>query len=249
MRKIICLVIALSLLTVGVSAQNKTDYWSFKFTEGSPRPTVMGGSTVPDKYGALYMGSADEKKIYLTFDAGYGNENVEKILDTLKKYDVKATFFILPGLIKYAPDTFTRMATDGHLIGNHSYSHGNMGLLSKEELCKELTDAESYVKEQTGYGLSPYFRPPQGAFTENTLKYCKELGYTPVFWSFAYADWDNQKQPDPKASLNKILSHLHNGEILLLHPNSATNAAILGDIIEGAKMKGFEFDTVDNIKQ
>ncbi|MBQ4297402.1 MAG: delta-lactam-biosynthetic de-N-acetylase, partial [Clostridia bacterium] len=76
-------------------------------------------------------------------------------------------------------------------------------------------------------------------------KWADELGYTTVFWSFAYADWDNAKQPDPGEAKKKILSHVNNGEILLLHPTSETNAAILGDLIKELKNEGYEFRTLD----
>jgi peptidoglycan-N-acetylmuramic acid deacetylase len=75
------------------------------------------------------------------------------------------------------------------------------------------------------------------------------MGYTTVFWSFAYADWNNEKQPDPKASLQKLLDHLHNGEILLLHPTSATNAAILDEFLTQAKEQGYRFGSLTELCQ
>lgn len=247
MKKILCALFALCLLTASVNAaEAKTENWFIKYPENGGRPIAMGGSTLPDKYGALYMGAEDEKVIYLTFDAGYGNENVDSILQTLADNQVKATFFILPGLTKYSKPTLMRMIEDGHLIGNHSYSHGNMGSIhSIEEFKKELTDAEEHYKTATGKEMSKFFRPPEGAFSEDTLRFCKELGYTPVFWSFAYADWDNGKQPDTESAKKKILSTVHNGEIMLLHPTSATNAAVLDEVIKTLKADGYRFDTVD----
>ncbi len=205
---------------------------------------------MPDKYGAIYMGNADEKRIYLTFDAGYGCESLERILDTLKEQNVKASFFILPALIKYAYPTVERMINEGHLVANHSYSHKNMAnVTDKEEFLQELTRLEDYYRTETGEEMAKYFRPPEGAFTETTLRFCKELGYTPVFWSFAYADWDTGKQPDKAFALNKIVSSAHNGEVMLLHPNSETNAAVLPEVISSLKEKGFEFYTLEEFKR
>lgn len=251
MKTIICLFLVLAAVLCPLSASAaEVENWYFRFNEGSARPTVMGGSTLPDQYGALYMGAEDEKVIYLTFDAGYGNENLALILNTLKEKGVTATFFILPGLIKYSLPLAEQMAADGHIVANHSYSHGNMGRINDiETFKKELTAAEDCYREATGKELAKLFRPPEGAFSENTLRFCKELGYTPVFWSFAYADWDNGKQPRAEDALQKVLSHLHNGEIMLLHPTSATNAAILGDLIDKAREQGYRFGSLAELTE
>lgn len=247
MKKILCMLLAFAILGISASATEcKTENWFVKYPKDGGRPTAMDGSELPNRYGALYMGAEDEKVIYLTFDAGYGNENVDSVLQTLADNDIKATFFILPGLTDYSFDTLTRMINDGHLIGNHSYSHKNMGNIHDiNAFKKELTDAEEHFKNATGKDMAKIFRPPEGAFSEDTLRFCRELGYTPVFWSFAYADWDNSKQPDPTAAKEKILSCAHNGEIMLLHPTSATNAAVLDDVIKALKADGYRFDTVD----
>ncbi|MBR6593861.1 MAG: polysaccharide deacetylase family protein [Clostridia bacterium] len=249
MKTAICLFLAaLVALTPVVTSAAGVENWYFRFNQGAERPTVMGGSELPDKYGALYMGAEDERVIYLTFDAGYGNESLQSVLDTLKASGVTATFFILPGLIKYNLPMVEQMIADGHIVANHSYSHGNMGRINDiDAFKKELTAAEDCYREATGKELAKLFRPPEGAFSENTLRFCKELGYTPVFWSFAYADWDNGKQPNTDAALKKVLSCLHNGEIMLLHPTSATNAAILGDLIREAQSQGYRFGSLSEL--
>lgn len=139
------------------------------------------------------------------------------------------------------------MHEEGHLVGNHSYSHKNMSNMPFEAFEKEITDLEALYAEYTGYTMSKLFRPPEGAFTEQTLQNCARLGLTPVFWSFAYADWDNNKQPDPQAAKEKILSNVHNGMVMLLHPTSATNAAILEDVIVTLKNEGYRFGRVDEL--
>ncbi|MBQ3195435.1 MAG: polysaccharide deacetylase family protein [Clostridia bacterium] len=249
MRKIFALLIASIICIQPVSAAAKTENWYVKQVGNGARPIVMGGNTATvDGYNTLYLGAEDEKVIYLTFDAGYVNENVISVLDTLKKHDVRATFFILPAVADYNLEVAKRMVEDGHLIGNHSASHRNMGAVSdKAQVEKELTDAEEHFKKATGAQMSKFFRPPEGAFSEDMLKYCTELGYTTVFWSFAYADWDNGAQPNCEDAKEKILSTAHNGEIMLLHPNSATNAAILDDVLTALEEEGYRFDTVDNI--
>ena len=247
--KVFAFLLVLCLLTAMPAGATDAYNWYFKFAGDGQQPTVMDGSPIPDKYGAVYLGDKNEKVIYLTFDAGYGCESLDKILAVLKEEQVKATFFILPALVKYAKPTVMQMIEDGHLIANHTASHANMAHLnSKEAVLKELKTLEDYYREETGAEMSPYYRPPEGTFSEQSLAYAKELGYTAVFWSFAYVDWDNAKQPDPAASLERILNRVHNGEVMLLHPNSATNAAIMGDMIKALKERGYRFDTVDNIK-
>ncbi len=205
---------------------------------------------MPKNYGALYMGDADDKTIYLTFDAGYSNENLEKTLDVLKEENVKGAFFILPGIIKNSPETVKRMADEGHLVCNHTTSHCNMAkITSYEEFEKELKGIENLYKETFSLEMEKYFRPPEGAFSETTLEFCNKSGYIPVFWSFAYADWDNNAQPNPEKSLDKILSNSHNGMVLLLHPTSKTNADILKSLITQLRSQGYSFGTLHDLAQ
>ncbi len=188
-----------------------------------------------------------DKVIYLTFDAGYENGNVAKILDVLQEQQVHGAFFILGNLIKRSPELVTRMADEGHLVCNHTYTHKNITKLTKQELSEELTSLENAYSELTGKQMAKYFRPPEGTFDKASLDHVRESGYKTVFWSFAYADWDNNKQMSAQAAKKKILDNLHNGEIMLLHPTSATNAEILGDVICDLKQMGYRFGTLDEI--
>ncbi len=210
----------------------------------------MGGEQIKGLENCLYLGPEGDKTVYLTFDAGYSNENVESILNTLKENNIKAAFFILPGIIKNSPETVKRMAEEGHLICNHTTTHEDMSkITSIEEFEKELKGVEEAYKALTGKDMEKYFRPPEGAFSEKTLEFCRELGYTPVFWSFAYADWDNVKQPDTEKARTKILDNAHDGMVLLLHPTSKTNADILTSVIAQLKERGYTFGTLDELSE
>lgn len=191
--------------------------------------------------------SSDDKVIYLTFDAGYENGNIEKILDVLKKEEVSAAFFVLQNMIVRETDLVKRMADEGHLVCNHTCRHKDMTALSKAEFCRELTDLETLYSEKIGGQLSKYYRPPEGKFTAENLKWASELGYQTVFWSFGYPDWDNNHQWSEEKAMKIVTDNLHNGEVMLLHPTSATNAAILGDLIRNLKAQGFRFGTLDEI--
>ena len=116
--------------------------------------------------------------------------------------------------------------------------------LSDEEMKKEIMDLHQAVYQKYGYEMK-YIRPPKGEFSERTLSISESLGYKNVMWSFAYVDWDENKQPTHEEAMNKILENLHNGEIMLLHATSKTNAEILGDMIKQVREQGYEFKSID----
>ena len=216
------------------------------------QPRADGNLSFVESYGGYYIDhthtdpTAEDKVVYLTFDAGYENGNVGKILDTLKAAEVPGAFFILGNLPEAEPDLVRRIASEGHLICNHTFTHKNLcgapaGALTAE--LKRLEEACSAI----GVTVSPYYRPPEGCFDEAMLREAQTAGYKTVFWSFAYADWDNQKQPDPAAAKGRILDNIHNGAVILLHPTSATNAAILGDVLRELKAMGYRFGSLDEL--
>lgn len=188
-----------------------------------------------------------EKVVYLTFDAGYENGNVAKTLDVLEEHNVPAAFFVLKHLVEDTPSLIKRMAAQGHLICNHTAHHKNLALSSKEEIKKEIVELEEAVRGVTGESTRTYFRPPEGSFSREMLESVHALGYQTVFWSFAYADWDNAHQPKAEAAMEKILTNMHNGAVILLHPTSATNVQILGRVIEHLKGEGYRFGTLDEL--
>ena len=239
-----------SVLPVLASAASFS--WYCKRTKDHTQPSVGGdiafvtqydGYSIDKKHGD---GESD-KVVYLTFDAGYENGNVEKVLDALKRQNVTGAFFVLGNLIEKNTPLIIRMFDEGHLVCNHTYSHECMVGKTKEEFAAELERLEQTCLEKTGKSLSRYYRPPEGRFDENSLKYAQELGYKTVFWSFAYADWDNNKQMNKSAAKQKILDNIHNGAVLLLHPTSATNAAILEDVIIELKTQGYRFGSLDEL--
>ena len=189
----------------------------------------------------------EDKVVYLTFDAGYENGNVVKILDTMKEKNVPGAFFILSHFLTANPELVERMIGEGHLVCNHTARHRNMAMASDEEMRRELTDLETLYRERAGREIAKYYRPPEGSFRWENLAVAKKLGYATVFWSFAYADWDNQRQPSPEAAMKKIRDNLHPGAVLLLHPTSETNAKILPTLIDELKEQGYRFGTLDEL--
>jgi len=173
---------------------------------------------------------------------------VEKTLDVLKEHGVDAAFFLLKNFISSRPDVTKRIADEGHLICNHTLSHRDM---SKVEdigtIQAELDGLGDFLKETTGYEMTRFYRPPEGKYTESNLKMYKQLGYKTIFWSAAYADWDQNNQPDPERAKSILRERTHNGCVLLLHPTSKTNALILSDMIREWKAEGYRFGTLEEL--
>lgn len=193
-------------------------------------------------YGAYSAGDPSSKIIYITFDEGYENGYTSQILDTLKKHNVQAAFFVVEHYIKTNPDLVKRMIDEGHLVCNHSTHHKDMGSMADfNEFKGEITGVENAFNEATGKQMPKFFRPPEGKFSERCLKYAQQLRLTTVFWSFAYKDWLNNAQPDPETAIKTIISRTHPGEVALLHATSKTNAQILDTVLTKWEDMGYTF--------
>ena len=224
-----------------------TEYnWYFNPRNDGKQPTPIKEASFFNKYNAFYVGKENEKVLYLTFDAGYESGNTEKILDTLKKHNSPAAFFVVDHYIKTNPDMVKRMVDEGHLVCNHSKSHPSMASITDFDKFKtEILTLEESYKNVTGKDMPKYFRPPMGKFSELSLKYTQDLGYSTIFWSFAYVDWLEDNQPSHEDAKQKIFSRTHPGAIVLLHPNSKTNADILDEVITHWKQEGYELKSLD----
>ncbi len=211
---------------------------------------AMGEQKRYEKYGANFI-APDNGNIYLTFDCGYeyyitddsGNRVplTDMILDTLKEKNVKAVFFVTMDYCKKQPEQVRRMIAEGHAIGNHSNTHPVMPSLTIDKMIYEVTSLHDYVLEHFGYEMH-LFRPPEGAFSTRSLAVVQSLGYKTVHWSFAYADYNPDNQPDVADSLANVLNKAHSGAIYLLHAVSETNASLLGDAIDGFRAKGYNLE-------
>ena len=193
-----------------------------------------------------------ERVLYLTFDAGYENGNIGRIMDILRSEGVPAAFFILSNLINKNEDLVERMFEEGHTVCNHTSNHKNLTKMSKSEARENLEALESLCYEKTGYTMSKYFRYPEGYYSKDTALFLEELGYKTFFWSMAYADWDNGRQPSPDAAIENLMAQTHPGAVILLHPTSKTNADILPTLIERWREMGYKFaslgDLINNCK-
>ncbi len=225
-----------------------TGSWGLSFrTEGQP-PQGNANQNALQKFDAAYIGSTAEKRLYLTFDAGYENGCTAKILEVLKKHDIKAAFFLVGNYMEKNADLVRQMVREGHIVGNHTMHHPDMSKISAfEAFQKELQDLETLYTDITGEQMPKYYRPPQGNYSEENLKMAQRLGYKTVFWSLAYVDWKNDDQPSKEYAFSKLIPRTHNGAVVLLHSTSETNAQILDDLLTTWEDMGYTFGTVDEL--
>ncbi len=223
--------------------------WGLSFQEDGKPP--VGNATFAElaEYNAYYAQDTTDKVIYLTFDAGYENGNTAPILDALKKHNAPATFFVVGTFIKENPDLVKRMTEEGHIVGNHTYSHPDMSQIAdKESFQHELKQVEDLYEQAVGSPMTRFYRPPQGKYSTSNLAMAKELGYKTFFWSLAYVDWYQDNQPTKEEAFDKLLTRIHPGAIVLLHSTSSTNARILDELLSKWEKMGYEFRALDELK-
>jgi peptidoglycan-N-acetylmuramic acid deacetylase len=235
-----------STQVVEASAANTN--WGLGFKEKGKQPTGNASPEFLKQYNSYFVGAPDKKTIYITFDAGYENGYTPAILDALKKHNVKAAFFVVGNYLKTSPDLVKRMISEGHIVGNHTLTHPDMSKISDmESFKKEMLTVENMFKEITGQDMQKFYRPPQGKYSVNNLKQANELGYKTIFWSLAYVDWYQDKQPTKEQSFAKLLPRIHPGAIVLLHSTSKTNSEILDELLSKWEAEGYTFGTLNEL--
>ena len=225
-----------------MSANNKQG-WGLKKNKNAPPDIPKETIELLKKYGGIYK-SDEEKTLYLTFDEGYENGYTSKILDVLKENKVPAAFFVTGPYIKKEAELIKRMAQEGHIVGNHTVNHPSMPDISDDKIKKELEELSKSYYDLTGKEMK-FFRPPMGEYSERTLDITSKMGYTNVFWSFAYKDWETNNQKGTGYAYNQIMDGVHDGAILLLHAVSKDNAEILDKVIKDLKVQGYTFKSLD----
>ncbi len=222
--------------------------WGLSFQQEGQPPVANASAQELKQYDAYYVGDTAEEVIYLTFDAGYENGYTAPILDALKKHEVPATFFVVGHYLETAPDLVRRMVAEGHTVGNHTYHHPDMSAIANEtDFSAELTAVEKAYADVVGSEMPKIYRPPQGKYSADNLKMASDMGYSTYFWSLAYVDWYTDNQPSADEAYSKLLGRIHNGAVVLLHSTSATNAAIMDELIQKWKDMGYTFGTLSDL--
>lgn len=224
-------------------------HFGFKKSKNGELPSIAEEGFMPilQKHEAIFLGNTDKKELYLTFDNGYENGYTGRILDVLKEKRAPGAFFVTGHFVKDQPDLVKRMALEGHLIGNHSWSHPDMSQVPSAQIKEELEKVSREVARLTGQTDMKFLRPPRGIFSDRMLGACRELGYTNVFWSVAYRDWDVNSQKGWQYAYTSVMGQLHPGAVILLHSVSSDNAEALGRIIDAARQQGYEFKRLNQL--
>lgn len=207
--------------------------------------TVTVTNTVNGRELPIYSVETEEKKVALSFDAAWGNEDTQQILDILKEYDIHVTFFMTGGWVEKYPDDVKKIKDAGHDLGNHSENHKNMSQLSDEECQQEVLKVHEKVRELTGVEMK-LFRPPYGDYDDEVIKNVAACGYYAIQWNVDSLDWKNY---GVDSIVQTVTEHkdLKNGSIILMHNGAKYTAEALPKVIEGLQAKGYEIVPVSKL--
>lgn len=241
--------LALGALSSGAESwSNQPIHWGFKkSTDHQPPVAGPEWEELLNRYDGFYLGDPSQKAIYLTFDNGYENGYTETVLDVLKEKEVPAAFFVTGHYVQDQPRLVKRMVEEGHIVGNHSWSHPDLTQVSDQRLRDELLNVEQAVEQVTGQKGMTYLRPPRGIFSERTLALAAELGYRHVFWSLAFVDWQVDRQRGWRYAYDNIMEQIHPGAVILLHTVSRDNAEALPKVIDDLRAEGYQFRCLDDL--
>lgn len=227
---------------------NASEYgWGFKRNNEHKTPDIGKYAKIIEGTSSYYVGPTNQKVVYLTFDAGYDNGVMGKILDVLKEKNVKATFFITGDFVVREQELVKRLANEGHIVANHSWSHRYITRLNDEELKEDLEKVEIEYEKLTNKPMTKFFRPPAGVFNRESLLKVQKWGYITFFWSLAYKDWDTGNQRGGDFAYKSVMDNLHNGAIILMHTVSTDNLNALPRIIDDIRKQGYVIGNLDEL--
>jgi len=191
----------------------------------------------------IYRVDTKENKISLTFDVSRGDEYIEKILDILDENDVKATFFLVGDWIEQNPKKVKEIHSKGHEIGNHSHSHPNMSIISKEKIVKDININDANIRRITGEGTK-LFRFPGGYYNDEAVDIVNKMGLCSIQWDVDSIDW---KEQGADLEYERIIKKTKPGSILLFHNTAKYTPDNLPRIIKELKENGFQFVKVGDL--
>ena len=206
---------------------------------------ITTSSQVSGRNLPIYCVETAEPKIALSFDAAWGNEDTQEILEVLKKHDIHVTFFMTGGWVKNYPEDVKTILAAGHDLANHSENHKNMSQLSNSECKKEIMTVHERVKELTGYEML-LFRPPYGDYDNDVITSVEDCGYYPIQWDVDSLDW---KDYGVDSIVKTVCEHKHlgNGSIILCHNGATYTADALDTMISSLKKQGYEIVPVSEL--
>lgn len=204
---------------------------------------VLHSSSGPQ---AVYKVPIEDKKLALTFDISWGNENPDIILDVLKNKEIKdATFFLSSPWAEHHPDIVKRIYEMGYEIGSHGHNHENYSTLKDDQIRQQLLKSHNILKSITGE-WPKLLRTPNGDYDKRVLQIANELNYTVIKWSVDSKDWQN---PGVDTIVKNVTDQIKPGDIVLLHASDSSKQTqeALPQIIDRLKREGYEFVTVSEL--
>lgn len=207
--------------------------------------SITASSSVGGRELPIYCVETDKKQVALSFDAAWGNEDTARILEILRKHNVKVTFFMTGGWVESYPEDVKAILADGHDLGNHSENHKNMSQLSDAECQEELLKVHTKVQELTGYEMC-LFRPPYGDYDNHVITNAKKCGYYAIQWSIDSLDW---KDYGVDNIVDRVCNSdkLGNGAIILMHNGAKYTADALDTVITTLQDKGYELVPISQL--
>lgn len=268
LHRLICLLVCLEItLLAGLAAKTSLLQDIPRFDSGFLVEAIVKGESLswgvqrnsqhqtptPDPYSVrclegkgFWIGPKDSKQVYLTFNCGWENGLTGRTLDLLREHQAPAAFFVTGDYAAKNPDLVMRMAAEGHQVGTHGETHRSFPQLSEAEMRRELALSSEKIGQLTG--IKPrYFRPPSGSFNQRVLSLAYEMGYTTVFWSLSYPDWDTGQQPGRSWVFQRVMGDIHPGAVIQLHTVSTSNNEALGDIIKELRGQGYVLGRLNEI--
>ena len=199
---------------------------------------------VAQREAPIYSVDTPDKKIALTFDCAWGADDIPDILNTLKKFEIKATFFMVGEWAEKNEGAVRLMAGEGHDIANHSYSHFSMGSLGKEKIASEIKQCGDVLEKLSGVRCD-LFRAPYGDYNNLVLDQARQLGYYTIQWDVDSLDW----KPGISKSeiLQRVRSKAKSGSIILFHNDTPHTAKLLPEIISELQSEGYSFVPVSQL--
>lgn len=183
------------------------------------------------------------KYVALTFDDGPSDKVTPRVLDTLKEYDAKATFYMLGQNASNYPEIARRVADEGHEVANHSITHANLNAVSPDRVKTEIMEAMDQIEKASGVKPAT-FRPPYGNYNQSVIDHAIASEQSIIMWSVDTLDWQSR---NANAIVEKVRNHTRSGSIVLMHDIHATTADALPQVLEYLTEEGFEFVTVSEL--
>ncbi len=191
----------------------------------------------------IYCVDTEEKKIAISFDAAWGADYTEELLEILREHNVKTTFFLVAFWVDKYPDMVKKIDESGHEIGNHSSSHPKMSQLSKEKIKEELDTTSGKIETITGKKVI-LFRPPFGDYNNTLMKTASDLGYYVIQWDVDSLDY---KDYGTNAIVERVLSKVKNGSIVLFHNNATYTKSALPLILKSLEEKEYKIVPISEL--